>query len=138
MRGEVDDIRFDYVSNFSETDKLFTVKTKEGSVFHSRSVVLATGPGNEKNYPWKLSPDEEKGATHIFDIKIIPNPTVKERIRSHSETNVLIVGGGLTSAQISDILIRKGVTKVWLLMRSGLKSKTSLTMEKVIVANSKV
>lgn len=104
-------------------DKAFKVTTRNGYVFYSRAVVLATGPGNEKNYPWQLSPEEKRGATHIFDIKSLPSPSVKQRIKDHRETNIVVVGGGLTSAQISDVVIRKGVTKVWLLMRSNLKSK---------------
>ncbi|KAF3483541.1 uncharacterized protein GIQ15_02865 [Arthroderma uncinatum] len=123
LQREVDCIKFDYITEFPETDKFFTVTTKEGNTFHSRVVVLAVGTGEEKNYPWKLSPEERMGSTHIFDIKTLPSPNVKEMINNRRETNVLVIGGGLTSAQISDVVIRKGVTKVWLLMRSDLKIK---------------
>lgn len=84
---------------------------------------MATGPGNKRNYPWKLSPQEEIAATHIFDIKTLPSPTVEKKIRNFQDSNVLVVGGGLTSAQISDVLLRRGVSKVWLIMRSDLKSE---------------
>ena len=124
LKHEVDDIKFDYVSHLPTVDKVFRVTTTNGNVFHSRAVVLATGPGNEKNYPWQLSPDEKMGVTHIFDIKTLPSQNVKQKINDRRETNIVVVGGGLTSAQISDVVIRKGVTKVWLLMRSNLKSKS--------------
>lgn len=123
LQGEVEEISFDTVPHLPVTDKIFTVTTTDGNIFHSRAVVLATGPGNEKSYPWRMSPEEEKGASHIFDIKTLPSPNVKERIKNHQETNVLVIGGGLTSAQISDVVIRRGATKVWLLMRSDLKSR---------------
>ncbi|KAL1952578.1 hypothetical protein VTO42DRAFT_4715 [Malbranchea cinnamomea] len=123
LQDEVEDIKFDYVSNLQVTDRVFMVTTKNGGTFHSRAVVLATGPGNEKNYPWELSPEERMGATHILDIRALPSPVLQRRIQDRKETNVLVVGGGLTSAQISDVIIKKGVTKVWLLMRGDLKIK---------------
>ncbi|KAI1967213.1 hypothetical protein LOZ07_006443 [Ophidiomyces ophidiicola] len=123
LKQEVDSIKFDYHPHLSETDKIFTVATKEGRIFCSRAVVLAVGPGEERNFPWKLSAEEKKGASHIFDIMRLPSPVIKEKIKARRETNVLVVGGGLTSAQISDVIIKKGTTKVWLLMRSDLKVK---------------
>jgi cation diffusion facilitator CzcD-associated flavoprotein CzcO len=38
-------------------------------------------------------------------------------------TNMLIVGGGLTSIQLADLAIKRGVSKVWLLMRGNVKVK---------------
>ncbi|EFQ96894.1 hypothetical protein MGYG_08817 [Nannizzia gypsea CBS 118893] len=121
LQRNVNSIKFDYVPELPITDKIFTVTTKEGDTFFSRTAVLAVGTGEEKVYPWKLSADESLGADHIFDIKTLPSPKLREMINNGKETHVLVVGGGLTSAQISDVVIRKGVTKVWLLMRSDLK-----------------
>lgn len=56
-----------------------------------------------------------------MDIKQFPSPRVQDKIQRRQETNVVVVGGGLSSAQIVDMAVRKGVTKVWFLMRSGLK-----------------
>jgi len=36
---------------------------------------------------------------------------------------MLIVGGGLTSIQLADLAINRGVDKVWLLMRGPVKVK---------------
>jgi cation diffusion facilitator CzcD-associated flavoprotein CzcO len=52
-----------------------------------------------------------------------PDPIVKQRIAARRQTNVLVVGGGLTSAQLTDLAIRKGVTKVWHIMRGPLRIK---------------
>lgn len=46
-------------------------------------------------------------------------------IQQRRETNVVVVGGGLSSAQIVDMAVRKGVTKVWFLMRSEFKGWSS-------------
>lgn len=48
---------------------------------------------------------------------------MQRKIRQRKETNVVVVGGGLSSAQIADMAIRKGITRVWLLMRSEFKGE---------------
>ncbi|RMZ80469.1 hypothetical protein DV737_g3034, partial [Chaetothyriales sp. CBS 132003] len=56
----------------------------------------------------------------------IPNQMrlLRQKLGGTAPTNVLVVGGGLTSAQIVDILIRRhNVSKVWLLMRGKYKVK---------------
>lgn len=123
---EVSDIKYDIVHEYSEIDKIFTVSTKEGKTFYSRTVVLAIGPGGAKIFPWQLSSVEEMGACHSLDIKTFPSPNVKARIKNHQETNVVVVGGGLSSAQVVDMAIKRGITKVWFFMRSELKSKHAL------------
>jgi cation diffusion facilitator CzcD-associated flavoprotein CzcO len=97
-----------------------------GEKFYSRSVVLAIGPGGagvSKIYPWKPSTEQGGAAAccHSTEIKSFPSPNVQKKIQRRKETNVVVVGGGLSSAQIVDMAVRKGVTKVWFLMRSGLK-----------------
>jgi cation diffusion facilitator CzcD-associated flavoprotein CzcO len=56
-----------------------------------------------------------------MEIKTFPSPNVQDKIQRRQETNVVVVGGGLSSAQIVDMAVRKGVTKVWFIMRSGMK-----------------
>ncbi|KAL2008013.1 hypothetical protein VTN00DRAFT_7995 [Thermoascus crustaceus] len=123
LQQEVDDIKYDIVRELSTTEKFFTVITKDGRKFYSRAVVLAIGPGGAKIMPWQLSSEEQMGACHSMDIRSFPSPNVKSKIKEHRETNVVVVGGGLTSAQLADMAIRKGVTRVWYLLRSGLKVK---------------
>ncbi|KAL1868356.1 hypothetical protein Plec18167_008281 [Paecilomyces lecythidis] len=123
LQDEVADIKFDIVPEYSSIDKIFTVTTKDGRTLYSRTVVLAIGPGGSKIFPWQLSSTEEMGACHSLDIKTFPSPNVKARIRNRQETNVVVVGGGLSSAQVVDMAVRKGVTKVWFFLRGELKVK---------------
>lgn len=58
-----------------------------------------------------------------MQIREFPGYVVQDRIAARKTTNILMVGGGLTSAQLSDLAIRRGVTKVWHLMRGPCKVK---------------
>lgn len=59
-----------------------------------------------------------------MQIREFPDKTVKCRMEAGQHTNILIVGGGLTSAQLADLAIRKGVGTVWHMMRGPLRVKT--------------
>lgn len=48
---------------------------------------------------------------HSMQIAEFPANIVQDRMAAGKQTNVLVVGGGLTSAQLSDLAIRKGVTQ---------------------------
>lgn len=91
-------------------------------MLHARAVVLAIGPGVTKILPFQpATPEEKSGCCHSSEIRDFPSPNVQRKIRQRKETNIVIVGGGLSSAQIADMAIKKGVTRVWLLMRSEFK-----------------
>ncbi|OOF99760.1 hypothetical protein ASPCADRAFT_138572 [Aspergillus carbonarius ITEM 5010] len=120
---EVNDICYDYHPEWSPSDKIFTVTTADGTQFYSRVVVLAIGPGRTKILPFNLSGDEAQGACHSTEIRTFPSPNVKAKIKQRQETNLVVVGGGLSSAQVVDMAIRRGVTKVWFLLRSDFKVK---------------
>ncbi|PYH90139.1 hypothetical protein BO71DRAFT_388275 [Aspergillus ellipticus CBS 707.79] len=120
---EVEDIGYDYHSELSPSDKIFMVTAADGSRFYSRVVVLAIGPGRTKILPFKLSGEEMNGACHSTEIRSFPSPNVKAKIKQRQETNVVVVGGGLSSAQVVDMALRKGVTRVWFLLRSDFKVK---------------
>ena len=121
LQSDVYDIKFGMLPGLSQNHKLFTVATSKGT-FHSRTVVLAIGPGHAKMLPWELSPEEQMGACHNLDIgSTFPSPLVRKKIKQGQETNVVVVGGGLSSAQLVDMAVRKGVTKVWHLVRGDLK-----------------
>jgi lysine/ornithine N-monooxygenase len=102
----------------------FTLNTSKGPTF-ARIVVLAIGPGSSPLLPRPISLQESEGACHssVLPQRGCPAPHVRERIVQKKITNVVVVGGGLTSAQISDLCIRKGVTRVWHLMRGAYKVK---------------
>ncbi|KAI0418594.1 FAD binding domain-containing protein [Xylaria grammica] len=118
---QVEDIRYDYVRDFSDEQKIFCIKTNKGC-HYSKIAVLAIG-GNPPQIPYPLKPGEMEGATHAMDIKAFPPLYVQKKIANKARTNVLVVGGGLTSAQIADLAARRGVSKVWLIMRGPLKIK---------------
>ncbi|KAG0652152.1 hypothetical protein D0Z07_1301 [Hyphodiscus hymeniophilus] len=114
---------------------IFTLKTSAG-MKRARIVVMAVGAALKP----KLPPDcpfcglEQTGSvTHAF---MRPNsspslskqgntlpPHVLRKIAAKKPTNIIVVGGGLTSAQITDTALSSGVTKVYHLMRGRMKVK---------------
>ncbi|EED19190.1 FAD binding domain protein [Talaromyces stipitatus ATCC 10500] len=124
QRSEVCDITFGEVQGSKDDSKLFTVSTTHGKSFHSRAVVLAVGPGLTKMMPWNLSSDEELGACHSSEVGVkFPSAALARKIENRQTTHVVVVGGGLSSAQFADMAIARGVTKVWHIMRGDLKIK---------------
>ncbi|KAI5861949.1 hypothetical protein GGS23DRAFT_605889 [Durotheca rogersii] len=117
---KVDDIRYGYLDPASETDKVFTVQTDKDT-HYARVVVLAVG-GNPPQIP-DMPTEGTDAVTHAMQIKEIPSPRVRAKLAARLPANIVIVGGGLTSAQLADLAIRRGVTNVWLLMRGSLKVK---------------
>jgi len=93
-------------------------------IHYSRTVVLAIGAGGPPRVPASMSTEpmaKIEGACHAFAIETFPDSGTKRRIEAGRATNVMVVGGGLTSAQLSDMAIRHGVTKVWHIMRGPMK-----------------
>ncbi|KAK7180722.1 FAD binding domain-containing protein [Paraphaeosphaeria sporulosa] len=109
----------------NDDQQLFRVTTDK-CVRYARIVVLAVGPGNAPVIPpiTGITPKiPHKGYSHAMQIKQYPPAHVAARVAQRLSTNVLIVGGGLTSIQLADLAIQKGVNKVWLLMRGNVKVK---------------
>ena len=130
LKQEVTDIAYDYLPDNTDAatpnSKTFTIVTSAGRTFYSRSVVLAIGAGGmglDKIFPWRPSTEAEgaKACCHSMEIKSFPSPNVRQKLQQRQQTNVVVIGGGLSSAQIVDMAVRKGVTKVWFLMRSEMK-----------------
>ncbi|EXL94888.1 hypothetical protein NOF04DRAFT_11050 [Fusarium oxysporum II5] len=116
---------YDEVKGISiDGEKLFTVTSNKVRRY-ARTVVLAVGPANVAKIPHIPSmPDGKLPQTcHSMHITEFTDPIVKTRIAEKKTTNILVVGGGLTSAQLTDLAIRKGVTKVWHVMRGPLRIK---------------
>lgn len=104
----------------------FTIRTDD-SVYHAKVVVLAIGAGTPI-IPRPFSPAIQEGACHAMNIQrhkgMLLDPSVTAKASSGKATNVLVIGGGLTSAQICDGIIKTGVVaKVWLFMRGPWKIK---------------
>ncbi|KAH8680774.1 FAD binding domain-containing protein [Xylariales sp. PMI_506] len=116
------DIKFDYFDHICPTDKVFWIKTDE-RVYYSRTAVLAVGPANEPIIPVTPGHQQAEAMTHALKIEEFPSQRIREKIAAKHPTNILIVGGGLTSAQLADLAVRRGVSKVWLIMRGPLKIK---------------
>ena len=121
----LEDLDYDAIKGVSINDeKLFTV-TSNKSIYYARIVILATGPASKPQIP--MCPSMQgcrlSQACHSMDITKIPEDIIKSRISAKRPTNILVVGGGLTSAQIADLAIRQGVTKVWHIMRGPVKLK---------------
>lgn len=123
LHREVADIKYDAHPDFSAEEKIFTVTTTTGDTFYARAVVMAIGPGRTKILPFQPSDEEKQGCCHSTEIKEFPSPNVRHKIQQRRQTNIVVVGGGLSSAQIVDMAVRKGVSKVWFLMRSDFKVK---------------
>lgn len=104
-------------------DKCWAVETRTGKLL-ARVVVLAIGPGTPS--PLALcSPQEWEGMCHSSQIPsrgLLPDH-VRTKMSQKKDTCAIVVGGGLTSAQIADMCVRKGYAKVYMLMRSRLKVK---------------
>ncbi|KAJ5727534.1 hypothetical protein N7493_005354, partial [Penicillium malachiteum] len=132
LQQEVVDMTYGYLPDRGDVpvsnSKIFTLTSTSGRKFYSRAVVLAIGAGGagiSKIFPWKPSSKEEgaDACCHSMEIESFPSLGVRNKIQRRQQTNVVVVGGGLSSAQIVDMAVRKGVTKVWFLMRSSLKIK---------------
>lgn len=129
----VADIRYGVLDDYPDDDQLFTVVTDK-SVRYAKAVILAVGPANAPvlpcipslSFPVQSEQNAQMPqACHSMQIpqRGFPDPIVKQRIQSGRKTNVLVIGGGLTSAQLSDKAIHKGVDRVFHLMRGPLVTK---------------
>lgn len=126
-RAEIQSIEYGFVENgcVPNTEKLFTVQTSAG-VKYARAVVLAIGMGVVPRLPTAILPHELEGACHSSQVmeNEFPPSHIRQKIAQGAEINVVIVGGGLTSAQTADLAIRKGSSKVWQLMRGEFKGQS--------------
>lgn len=127
-KAAVQDLVFAPVPEMGSEESIFTIRTDTG-VRYARTVVLAVGPANPPNIPRfpSMKKAEKLGVPlqccHSMQIKAFPDPVVQAKIDAKRETNVIVVGGGLTSAQLADMAVRRGVRRVWHLMRGEVKVK---------------
>jgi hypothetical protein len=135
----VKDIERDVVASLRDTEhgsvilddsadediKIFRVTTDKG-VRYANAVILAVGPGNAPcipSIPGLSAASSYEGYAHAMQLQLFPPPHVKAKIDSRCPTKMLIVGGGLTSIQLADLALKRGVSRVWLLVRGNLKVK---------------
>ncbi|GAB7356863.1 hypothetical protein MBLNU459_g7733t1 [Dothideomycetes sp. NU459] len=98
------DIDFGTVPQITADDDLFTLKTDKGIHF-ARTVVLAVGSGNTPSMPENLVASAVPGACHAMHITQFPDPSVAAKTSMRMATNVMVVGGGLTSAQVTTMAV---------------------------------
>lgn len=105
--------------------KLFKVVTTGGMIKYARVAVLAIGAGGLPIMPRQLSAAERDGACHSTQLpkQMFLAEQLLRKIRARVPTAVMIIGGGLTGAQIASKCIESGVRRVFMVMRSGLKCK---------------
>lgn len=131
----VEDVEFGVVPRLSGeggSERLFSVKTNEG-VHYAKAVVLAVGAGNAPCIPRPFEGvgRQHEAACHALAMRGesgLPK-SLRAKVAAGKSTNVMVIGGGLTSAQIGDLVIRQGVSKVWHLTRGTLKG---LLMERLV------
>ena len=123
-QAQIHSIDYGLVDDDPIPEKVFTLTSSVG-VSYARTVVVAIGPGNRPTIPVP-PPDLGSGAAcHSSQLAAMQFPTARmvKKMQQCLQTNVLVVGGGLTSAQVTDLAIKRKVTKVWHLMRGSLKGE---------------
>ncbi|KAL8828195.1 MAG: hypothetical protein Q9191_002734 [Dirinaria sp. TL-2023a] len=123
---------FDDSNNGDPEKRVFKVVTGSGSVQFAKIVVLAIGAGGEPIMPRHLSTAEREGACHSAHLpkQAFLARSVRQKILTRQSTVVVIVGGGLTAAQLANKCIQDGVSRVFMIMRSALKRKWSITLHR--------
>ncbi|KAG9571163.1 FAD binding domain-containing protein, partial [Aureobasidium melanogenum] len=121
QQERVEDINFGFVSGISETKQIFTVHSDQ-AVHYARVVVLAVGPGNPPSVPAGLG-QTGQGCCHAMQIREFPDPSVTTKLRQKKDVNIIVVGGGLTSAQLTVMASKHGARKVFHLVRGRLRVK---------------
>ena len=129
---EVSSIDFGYHDDCEEHPgtKVFKVTTTSGTIKFAKVVVLAIGAGGKPAMPWQLSAAEREGACHSTQLPkqmFFPKSLVQKKV-ARIPTAIVIIGGGLTSAQIANKCIENGVERVFVLMRGPLKGRLLTNM----------
>ncbi|KAI4776825.1 FAD/NAD(P)-binding domain-containing protein [Aureobasidium sp. EXF-3400] len=117
----VEDIDFGFVPGISETKQIFTVHSDQ-DVHYARVVVLAVGPGNPPSIPAGLG-QTGQGCCHAMQIREFPDHSVTTKLHQKKDVNIVVVGGGLTSAQLTVMASKHGARKVFHLVRGRLRVK---------------
>lgn len=126
-QDEVVDIEHKLIQSGEDSGKGFVIRTMSGKVYGCKFAVVASGHRGKINYPPSICPNPQfpHGSchtTHLFsnqvkflDLQYFANPKRK---------NVVIIGGGLTSAQLAHVACHDPtVDTVYLIFRSGIKIK---------------
>lgn len=123
-QAEVLDVKYRYIDDLSNTSRTFEICTSKG-LHYARTVVLAIGPGEKLSMPGPMPGPTQLsiGQCHSMNIQTFPDPRVVSKMAAKIKVNIMVIGGGLTSAQLTDLAVRRGATKVWHLTRGTCKVK---------------
>lgn len=137
-KAEVIDIQYGQVNKICnngiiESGKGFQVTTSDGEIFGCKVLISAIGATGKINYPVKMDeslesnkfPEGSCHTTHLFSRQVeFIGPEIKKKIKESKDSiDILIVGGGLTSAQLTELALRRGVRRVHFVTRGELKIK---------------
>jgi cation diffusion facilitator CzcD-associated flavoprotein CzcO len=133
-KDKVVDIEYCFINiiETNESGKGFVIRTESGRIYACKACIVTSGHAGQINFPIKpfqdLPDDSFEGSchtTHIFlrTVPHFPDEKVMKKVRAGKPSSIVVVGGGLTSAQLVDVAIRSGVEKCFLLLRGPLKIK---------------
>lgn len=111
---------------------VFKIMLGSGVTKLAKVVVLAVGAGGIPNMPRRLSEAEIQGACHSTQLprqSFFP-ANVKRKILEGKPTSIVVVGGGLTAAQIANKCLEDGVSRVFMLLRSTVKREPPTSDDK--------
>lgn len=129
QHDEVALIEYKYIQAGSETGQGFVITTRSGRIFGCKACIVASGHRGEINYPIAPFKDPQFPlgschTTHLFYRQVqFLGKELMEKPRESKQRSIVIVGGGLTSAQLAHVAVTKGVSKVYLLFRGAIKIK---------------
>lgn len=120
----VESIDYGTVPALCRNNDLFTIRTNKGT-HYARTIVLAVGAGNAPTIPAPFPPGDHESACHALQFRRETplSASITQKMKAGLPTNVAVVGGGLTSAQAADLTLRRGIDKVWLIMRGHMRVK---------------
>ncbi|TIB64911.1 hypothetical protein E3P77_02891 [Wallemia ichthyophaga] len=129
--GEITNLSYDYHDE-NHPEKLFKVIKQDGEHALAKTVVLAIGNNNCANLPTYLSDKtthnnnqiglEGEGWCHT-SVFARPGYTFPGPALQKPGSRLLVIGGGLTSAQVVDKAYKNGVRDITLLIRSDISVK---------------
>lgn len=108
----------------------FCIKTRRNRILAGKVCIIANGHTGKINFPIKPFGEDldiQKNCchtSHIFSGKVqVPASCIKEKIDKREKSQVVVIGGGQTAAQIIDALIKEGVEKIYMITRDRMKVK---------------
>lgn len=111
------------VAETNESGKGFLIKTASGKTYASKICIISSGHRGNINYPIEPfdDPHYPEGSchtTHIFSGKV---KYLQKELQLKRQRSIVIVGGGLTAAQLAHVAVKSGIENIHLLLRSGIK-----------------